>query len=88
MNANGTNVRRLTHHPAKDGSPAWVANDQLIVFSAEWEGNDDIYLIDVDGNNRRRLTDDPAVDRFADMVAYGFFSFCFSDYRDPNNTLG
>ena len=86
MNADGKNVRRLTHHPAEDLSPAWSPNDQLIVFYAKWEGNRDIYLVDAAGGNRRRLTDHPAEDRDPAWVP-PTFSLSVSPSAETQTTL-
>lgn len=86
MNADGGNIRRLTHHPAKDGISAWFPNDRFIVFSAKWEENSDIYLIDVGGDNRRRLTHDPTVDKSPTWVPAGF-SLSISPTEETQTTL-
>ncbi|MEX0733708.1 MAG: hypothetical protein WD944_01570 [Steroidobacteraceae bacterium] len=59
MRADGTEPRNLTNHPASDSHPSWSPDGRQIVFcSTRGDGeNDDIYVIDVDGSNLRRLTD-------------------------------
>ena len=42
--------------------PAWSPDGTRIAFQAERDGNVDVYVMDVDGGNVTRLTDDPAPD--------------------------
>ena len=74
MDTDGGNIRRLTHHPAEDGSPTWGPDGQWIAFHSRWEKNYDIYRIDVEGTNRRRLTDHLARDVDPTGVPAGYFS--------------
>ena len=63
MDADGTNIQRLTHRPYADGHPDWSPDGTKIVFTVygdqEGTGNSDehgIYVMDADGTNVRRLT--------------------------------
>ena len=70
MDSNGKNIRNLTEHPGRDRHPAWSPSGHHIVFSSIRignfgdgnfdAGNYDIYLMDADGKNVRRLTKDPS----------------------------
>ena len=56
-----TNVRRhvhhqLTFHGDKNGRPAWSPNGKWIAFTSERAGDRDIYKMDVNGENVKRLT--------------------------------
>ena len=62
MDAEGTNVRRLTEDPSNEILPVWSPNGQKIVFSSDREGNSDIYMINADGTNLRQLTNHLADD--------------------------
>ena len=42
------------HHP--DGSPSWSPDGERIVFSSTRDGNGEIYMMDANGGNQRRLT--------------------------------
>jgi Tol biopolymer transport system component len=55
----GSELRQLTSGPGEDATPIWSPDGRLMVFcSTRGDGeNDDIYVIDVDGSNLRRLTD-------------------------------
>ena len=53
MNADGTNLRRMTNHPAKDRYPAWSPDGQRLAFSSHRDGNDEIYVMNADGTGSR-----------------------------------
>ncbi len=62
MDADGTNIQRLTHRPGPDGHPDWSPDGSEIVFAFYGEGNTGtgeevgIYVIGADGTNLRQLT--------------------------------
>jgi acid phosphatase type 7 len=56
MNADGTDVRRLTPASLRSRSPAWSPRGAAIVFSAGARGRRDLYRIALDGSRLRRLT--------------------------------
>lgn len=60
MEADGTDLVRLTDHPAADRNPAWSPDGQTIAFSSERTGGGDLYLMDAEGGDLRRITDHPA----------------------------
>ncbi|NDJ78987.1 MAG: DUF5050 domain-containing protein, partial [Chloroflexi bacterium] len=64
MNADGSNLRRLTDNPAPDRYPTWSPGGGRIAFVSERDGNAEIYVMDADGSNVQRLTADPAADMF------------------------
>ena len=49
MDADGSNLRRLTHHPAYDGGPHWHPNGEQIVFASS--RGPGIYTMDTSGGN-------------------------------------
>ena len=65
MDADGSNQQRLTENIDDDRDPAWSPDGQRIIFSARREGNVEnkfgityeIYVMDADGGNEKRLTD-------------------------------
>lgn len=65
MNADGRKQQRLTNNKVDDKYPSWSPDGQQIAFSSslvfrgfdDREGDNEIYVMDSDGNNRRMLTD-------------------------------
>ncbi|MCD4686904.1 MAG: hypothetical protein K8S97_13315 [Anaerolineae bacterium] len=62
IQADGTNLRRLTDHPELDGGPTWSPNGALIAFHTARDGNLDIYTMDEAGDNLTKLTGHTAAD--------------------------
>ena len=83
MNANGTEMVRLTNDPGKDGFPTWSPDGSRIAFQSDQDGNFEVYVMDADGSNLVRLTDDPAGDGFPDWSPDGS-SIAFASDRDGN----
>ena len=59
MNADGSNVRRLTSTPGYDGGPFFSPDGQRIIWRRFNEKGDtaDVYTMKLDGSDVRRLTD-------------------------------
>lgn len=72
MNVDGTNVRQLTNHPEPDAWPAWSPDGTRIAFTSLRDWTDDtlymagmeIYVMDADGSNVIRLTNNAFQDVF------------------------
>ena len=70
MNADGSKQERLTNNRVDDDYPSWSPDGQKIAFSSSLvfagfdvqEGDYEIYLMDTDGSNRRKLTDNVVQD--------------------------
>ena len=71
MDTDGRNQRRLTNNHHNDWEPSWSPDGKRIVFSsrqvllvANHHGNapHDIYVMDADGENPKRLTEHPLYD--------------------------
>ena len=57
MNADGSNMMKLTDDPAEDRLPAWLPDEQAIAFISERDDVDVAYIVNSDGSNLRRLAD-------------------------------
>jgi TolB protein len=57
MNVDGSNLRRLTNHPAGESSPTWSPSGAQIAFVSDRTGKAQIYVMNsADGSGVRRLT--------------------------------
>jgi Tol biopolymer transport system component len=67
MNADGTDVRRLTDNGIHDEGPIWSPDGERITFTSGPEDlNGDIWVMDADGSDRMQLTDIPGRDESPD----------------------
>jgi Tol biopolymer transport system component len=66
MNADGTGLRRLTHHQATDTMPAFSPDGKQVAFTSNRDGDHEIYLLDLGTDGKpgelRRLTHSPGFD--------------------------
>ena len=58
----GKNARRLTSDLGLESNPAFNADGSVIAFSAQYEGNTDVYTVPAGGGTPTRLTTHPAAD--------------------------
>ena len=60
MDADGSNQRNLTRHPAFDGVPSWSPDGKQIAFRTDQNADKNhrlnIFVMDADGSNMRRVT--------------------------------
>ena len=49
VNPDGSDLRRVTHDPAPDRSPAWSPDGTQIGFASRRDHNWDIYVVDASG---------------------------------------
>ncbi|RPJ07641.1 MAG: hypothetical protein EHM36_06570, partial [Deltaproteobacteria bacterium] len=61
MQADGSNVRRLTESPGWDGSPAWSQDGQWIYFYSQRDTGQGIYRMKADGSDQMRVASGPAL---------------------------
>jgi Tol biopolymer transport system component len=61
MNADGSDQTQLTTTSA-NFEPSWAPDGSKIVFSSFRDGNSELYVMDPDGAEQRRLTNNPASD--------------------------
>ncbi len=59
MNADGTNVTRLTNPPLTSGQPAFSFDGHKIAFTSDRDGSSQVYVMSADGSNVARLTTPP-----------------------------
>lgn len=62
MDEDGSNVQLIGDNNLRGWSCAVDFNDQRIAFTSDMEGNDDIWIVNLDGSNLRRITTDPSHD--------------------------
>ena len=55
VNADGTNLRRITDHPGEDFDPAWMPDGRLL-FASDRDGDQNIWMLDLETGALRQLT--------------------------------
>jgi len=80
----GKNVRRLTTDPGVESHPVFSPDGQTIAFSAQYDGNIDVYTIPVSGGSPKRLTSHPAADVVRGWTPDGS-AVLFSSPRNASN---
>ena len=75
MDADGSNVKQLTHSPGYDGGPFFSPDNTKVVWRRfNPDGNSaEIWTMDIDGSNQRQLTADV-------MVSWGPYFHPSGDY--------
>jgi len=59
----------LTNSPALDAYPNWSPGGRKIAFSSKRDGNWEIYVIDLETKEQRRLTHNSLLDTLSKVVA-------------------
>ncbi len=57
MNADGSNVVRLTDRPESDGCAEWSPDGHRIAFISDVDGQAEVFMMNSDGGDVARLTD-------------------------------
>jgi prepilin-type N-terminal cleavage/methylation domain-containing protein/prepilin-type processing-associated H-X9-DG protein len=83
MNADGSNLSRLTNNPAEDTTPSFGLDSRTIAFTSNRDGNNEIYVMDITGANPVRLTNNGANDEFPSVSPDGT-KIAFETNRDGN----
>jgi Tol biopolymer transport system component len=63
MNADGSNVVRLTSNSAQDFGPAWSPDGSKIAFVSDQDGEWEIVVMNADGTGQTQLTSNTSLDR-------------------------
>ncbi|NKB86673.1 MAG: peptidase S41 [Acidobacteria bacterium] len=67
----GSDVRRLTTHVGQESWPVFSPDGDWIAFSAQYDGNLDVYIVPTRGGEPRRLTWHPGPDLTRDWTPDG-----------------
>jgi len=62
VNADGTNLKRLTTDPAWDTNPVWSPDGTKLVFASQRDGNQLVWMMNADGTNQVRISSRPGGD--------------------------
>ncbi|HYI13842.1 MAG TPA: hypothetical protein VEX37_00505, partial [Thermomicrobiales bacterium] len=84
VNADGSDLQRLTDDPSFEESPRWSPDGSMIAFEVHGDGGDrygNIYVMNSDGSERRRLVEatgagDPNWSPDGEWIAYSDGRFC------------
>jgi eukaryotic-like serine/threonine-protein kinase len=83
----GSGLRQLTRLDAPEkGAPAWSPDGKWIVFEGPIDGNTDIYIINSEGGEPRRLTTEPSTERFPSWSHDGSTIY-FNSNRTERNEI-
>lgn len=80
----GTNVQRITSGPGTKSSPAFSPDGALLAFTAELDGNIDVFVVPAAGGVPKRLTFHPSRDTVQGFMPDGK-AVLFSSPREATN---
>lgn len=81
MDRDGSNPRTVAPHPAFDGWPVWSPDDRRLVFASERAGSADLWLVDLDTEELRRITRDDELDERQPWFSPDGEHVLFAQYR-------
>jgi len=73
--AAGGTAQRMTAHEGDEKFPRISPDGKLVAFTAQYEGNDDVYVMSAEGGEPRRLTFHPLADQALGWTADGKILF-------------
>jgi Tol biopolymer transport system component len=68
VNADGSNLRRITQTSVTEAEPAWSPDGARLAFNSKLPGNVEVYTIKLDGTSRIRLTNNSAFDGYPEWT--------------------
>jgi Tol biopolymer transport system component len=83
MDADGSDVSRLTNSPAADGAASFTADGQAVVYHSQRTGHRQIYLQMITSADATQLTQEPA-DNFQPTVSPDGETIAFVSSREGN----
>lgn len=81
MDRNGTNPKNLSSHPGVDGWPVWSPDGKRIAYASEDGDHTRIFVMNADGTNKRRVSDDAPFDDRQPCWHVGGALLLFSRYQ-------
>lgn len=57
MDKDGTNLKNLTNNEVEDSTPQWSKNGKTIYFMSKRDGSQNVYTMNSDGSNVRKIAD-------------------------------
>jgi TolB protein len=104
VNRDGTNLRRVTNHPAADATPTWSPTGTQLAFTSDRSGREQVYIVNIDGTGLDRISTEGKADRATwspaplNEIAYAaqsgggydikIFSFATRESRTITDSIG
>jgi uncharacterized protein YjdB len=86
MDADGSNVARLTNSPAADGGAAFTPDGQAVVYHSQRTGHRQIFIQSITGSDAIQLTQEPA-ENWQPTVSPDGETIAFVSSREGNNDI-
>ena len=72
MDADETNLRQITDNHADDRAPMWSPDRRRLAFVSDRDGDDEVFVMYIDGSNLWHLTHNSTSDRGPVWSSDGF----------------